>query len=195
MPRPGVTPAFATAMAAKVIRPFLLFDLQFKSEGLYLWTGLYPLSWDGKTWEGSGKLLTVSGMSEDSEVNAKNVTLTLSGVPSTVLGYALTDIQRGLPAQVFLGLFDTDGKTIIANPVLAYAGRIDQPTLSDGGETCTISLNLENPLVDMNRPVDRRYTDADQQMDHPGDLGCGFVNSIQNFVSYFGQIPSSVNSN
>jgi hypothetical protein len=126
-------------------------------------------------------------------VAAKNVTLTLSGVPNDILGYALTDIQRGLSAQIYFGLFDTDGKTIIPNPVLAYSGRVDQPKITDGGDTCTISVNVENPLVDMNRPVDRRYTDADQQRDFPGDLGCSFVNSIQNFVSYFGQIPGNTN--
>jgi hypothetical protein len=193
MPRPGVTPQFAAAVASKVIRPFFLFRLQFKSDYLNLWTGLYPLTWGGITWTPSGTLLSVSGISEDSEVAAKNVTLTLSGVPNDILGYALTDIQRGLSAQIYFGLFDTDGKTIIPNPVLAYSGRVDQPKITDGGDTCTISVNVENPLVDMNRPVDRRYTDADQQRDFPGDLGCSFVNSIQNFVSYFGQIPGNTN--
>lgn len=195
MPRPGMTTAFASALGAKVIRPFLLYRLQFRSDVLNLWTGLYELTWGGITWSPSGALLSVSGISEDAEVDAKNVTLTLSGVPSSILGYALTEIQRGLSAQIYLGLFEADGKTIIPNPVLAYSGRMDQPSLHDGSDsdTCSISINIENPLADMNRPVDRRYTDADQQMDHPGDLGCSFVNSIQHYVSYFGQLPQDTN--
>jgi hypothetical protein len=169
-----------------------MYQLQFKSATLNLWSGLQDLAWGGITWTPSGSLIAVSGLSEDSEVEAKNVTLTLSGVSSEILGYALTDIQRGLRVTLYLGLFDEAG-AIVPDPVIAYRGLIDQPSFSDGGDTCTISLNIENPLRDMNRPVDRRYTDADCQMENPGDLGCSFVNSIQNYVSYFGQLPQDNN--
>jgi hypothetical protein len=193
MPRPGLTSDFVAALQAKVIRPFLLYRLQFRSDLLNLWTGLYELSWGGITWYRSGALMSVTGISEDADLDAKNVTLTLSGIPSSILTDALTEIQRGLAAQIYLGLFEADGKTIVPNPVLAYSGRIDQPNITDSGDTCSISVNVENPLIDKNRPVDRRYTDADQQMDHPGDLGCSFVNAIQHYVSYFGQLPQDTN--
>ena len=43
----------------------------------------------------------------------------------------------------------------------------------------------------MNVAVDRRYTDEDQQMDYPGDLGFQFVNGIQEAQIYWGRSPSS----
>jgi len=194
MPRPGVTSAFAVAVAAKVIRPCFLVRLQFKTDTLNIWTGFYPLTWGGVTFDGVGTLMGISGMSEDSEVNAKNVTISLSGIPSDIISKALTEVQRGLAAQVYFGLFEADGVTLIPDPVLAYIGRMDQPTITDSGDTCTISINIENALVDMNRSVWRRYTDVDQQMDHPDDLGCAFVAGIQEEQIYFGQLPQSVNN-
>jgi hypothetical protein len=194
MPRPGVTPQFALAISAKVIRPCILVSLQFKTEVLNLWTGNYELSWGGRTWNPVGTLMAISGISEDSEVNAKNVTISLSGIPSDLIGLALTEVQRGLSATVYLGLFEANGVTLVPDPVVAYVGRMDQPTINDAGDSCTISINLENALVDMNRSVWRRYTSDDQQLDHPGDLGCAFVASIQNYQAYFGSLPQSQNN-
>jgi hypothetical protein len=194
MPRAGVTVAFATAMAARVIRPCFLVQLQFKTDVLNLWSGTYPVIFGGATFEGAGSLMTISGISEDSTVEAKNVTITVSGIPSEIINDALNETQRGLKAQVYLGLFEQDGVTLVPDPVLAYTGRIDQPSITDSGDTCTIAINIENALADMNRPVDRRYTDADQQHDHPGDLGCSFIAAIQNIQIYFGSLPSNVNN-
>jgi hypothetical protein len=194
MPRSGVTSAFAAAAAARIIRPCFFVQLQFKTETLYLWSGLYSTTWNGNAYFGAGPLLTISGISEDSTVEAKNVTISVSGIPSDIIALALGEMQRGLPAQVYFGLFEEDGVTLIANPVLAYVGKMDQPTISDAGETCTIGINVENALVDMNRSVWRRYTDADQQMDYPGDLGCSFVPSIEEIQIYFGRLPQSTNN-
>lgn len=194
MPRPGLTPQFTAAIAAKVIRPCFFIRAQFRTEWLNVWTGLYPITWGGVTYYGAGPLIGIQGISEDTTVEAKGVTLSLSGVPSDLLGDCLNEMVRGLPAQVYLGLFEDDGVTLIPNPVLAYTGRLDQPTLNDAGDSCTISIAVENALVDMNRSVYRRYTDADQQLDHPGDLGCQFVPSIQEITTYFGSLPLSQNN-
>jgi hypothetical protein len=169
-------------------------QLQFKTETLYLWSGLYSTTWNGNVYFGAGPLLSISGISENSTVEAKNVTISVSGIPSDIIGLALGEVQRGLPASVYFGLFEADGVTLIANPVLAYVGKMDQPTITDAGDACTIGINVENALVDMNRSVWRRYTDADQQMDHPGDLGCSFVPSIEEIQIYFGRLPQSTNN-
>jgi hypothetical protein len=194
MPRPGVTSEFAEAIAAKVIRPCFFVRLQFKTAILNLWTGRYPLTWGGVTFDGAGLLLSMKGISEDSEVVAKNVTITISGIPSSVIPLALNEVQRGLSAQVYLGLFRDDKVTLVPDPVIAFIGRMDQPDIKDAGDTCSIAINVENALADMNRSVWRRYTDADQQLDHPGDLGMSFVASIQEIQIYFGQLPQSINN-
>jgi len=194
MPRPGLTPAFIAAISAPVIRPAFFIRAQFKTDWFNTWTGTYDLTWGAITYHGTGSALGITGISEDTTVEAKGVTLSLSGVPSDLLGDCLNEFVRGYPAQVYLGLFEADGVTLVPDPVLAYSGRLDQPTLNDAGDACTISIAIENALVDMNRSVYRRYTDADQQLDHPGDLGCQFVPSIQEVTTYFGSLPLSQNN-
>lgn len=194
MPRAGVTTTFAAAIAAPVIRPFYLIQIEFTNETLYLWTGLGTLTWNGQIYQGAGTLLSIEGVSEDSEVVAKGVTLKLSGANSVIALEAINNIQRGLPVFIYLGLFEADGKTVVPNPVLDYVGRTDQPTIEDAGDSSTITLAIENALADMNRSVWRRYTDADQQLDHPGDLGMQFVPNIQELQVYFGQLPQSRNN-
>ena len=57
-----------------------------------------------------------------------------------------------------------------------------------------ISINCENRLLDMNTPVDRRYTQDDQQIDHPGDMGFQFVNGITEINIYWGKSPTTSNN-
>ena len=77
---------------------------------------------------------------------------------------------------------------------ISWAGRTDQPTIEMDGSTATISINCENRLVEMNVAVDRRLTNEDQQLDHPGDRGLEFVASIQDVQVYWGRSPSSHNN-
>ncbi len=94
--------------------------------------------------------------------------------------------------MVYLGLFA--GGAPIASPITAWAGRMDQPTITVGGETADIKINCENRLIDLNTSVQRRYTNDDQQLVAPGDLGLSFQSGIQEVVIYWGVIPSSKNN-
>jgi len=180
------------AVVAQQLRPALFVEAVFATSTLYVWSGLGSKTWNGHTWEGVGSLLGVTGISEDSSVEAKNVTLSLSGIPAEVLGDVLSELRITQAANVWLACFHADG-TMVADPVLAYAGCIDKPTIDDGADTCTVSIQLENVLVDLNRPVWRRYTDADQKLDHPTDTGFQYVQGIQQITVYWGSVPGAYN--
>jgi hypothetical protein len=80
---------------------------------------------------------------------------------------------------------------LIDGAVVAWAGRTDQPTIPADEKTASISINLESILLDMNVPVPYRYTNQDQQLFYPGDLGMAWVNSIQSIPIYWGQNTNS----
>ena len=193
MPRPDVTPQFLAAIESAQLRPALFVEANFVSGPLYVWSGRGSITWNGQTWVGIGALGSVSTIEEGSTVEAKGITLTLSGIDPTLLTDVLTEFQVGLPVTVWLALFDAT-TSLIPNPVTAFAGRMDQPTLDVDGTTASITINCENRLLDMNTPVDRRYTNEDQQLDHPGDRGFEFVNSIQEVTIFWGRTPSSHNN-
>lgn len=193
MPR-NVTSNYLGALLAAGLRPALFVEMRFANENLYVWSGVGTVNWGDRNWIGVGTLGSISTIEEGCTVEARGITLHLSGIDQTSLGDVLVQIQQGLRAIVYLGLYDDSSPPVlIADPVVSFAGRMDQPTISLDGRIVTISINCENRLVDLNVATDRRLTNEDQQLDHPGDRGLEFVNSIQEQIVYWGVAPNGNN--
>jgi hypothetical protein len=208
MPR-TLTTAMQTALSASVLRCALLVSLQFADNTIYVWSGIGPMTWNGNTYQGVGSLGSISTISEDSTVEAKSVTFELSGIPSSLVSEVLWETRLLYTAQAYFALWDANGN-LIDTPVLSYQGKMDQPTIEDNGQTCTISISTENVLVDLNRACYRRYTNDDQQIDLPEqlkkinsdsdtttiatDTGFRWVAGLQEQITFWGSKPSSINN-
>ena len=177
MTRAATTPVL-DALVAQVVRPVLMFESQFASGWLRLWSGLGDMVWSGQTWTGAGQLLAIGALAETSQIVASGTTVTLSGVPTALVSAAITDARQGLPGRVYLGVMDTAGALIKA-PVLVFAGRLDVPEIIDGAEQCTVSISYESRLIDLQTAREWRWTHASQQALWPDDMGFEFVTSIQ----------------
>jgi hypothetical protein len=205
MPRTITTQMLAALSNPNGVRGAFLVNVTFANETLYTWSGLGPLTWDGNTYTGVGDLGSVSNIPETSTVEAQNVTLMLGGIPATYLGEVINNSQLFNKAQVWLACFDGSG-AVVPDPTLMYQGLTDVPKLSDDGMNFQISISLENVLVDMNRTVERFYTDVDQKsnltpiltrLGLPSttiDTGGQFVVGIQNLTLYWGVNPGSSNN-
>jgi hypothetical protein len=203
MPR-LMSPAMASALSAPVVRLAILASLQFGDNTVYVWTGLGPTTWNSMTFQGVGSLGEISPISEDSNVEAQNVMVSLSGIPSDLMGEILNEVRVLRTANIWLALYDSTG-ALISAPLLSYQGKMDAPEMDDDGKTCTCTISLENVLVDLNRPVYRRFTDADQQMDlaatltrlglpsNTVDTGFTHVPAIQELQEFWGRVPHTVN--
>jgi hypothetical protein len=189
----NLTADMVAALDADWIRPILFVTLNFTSTPVYLWSGAGSIVWSGQTWLGLGPLLSVSSTEETSTVEAKGITITLSGLDTTLLPDTLADFQLGLPVDVYLGVFASNG-TIVSSPISAWAGRTDQPTITIDGATASIAIACESRLLDMNVPAERRYTNEDQQMTWPGDVCFQFVDSLQEMTLFWGGYPLSQNN-
>lgn len=75
-----------------------------------------------------------------------------------------------------------DDAVVIADPFLAFEGRLDVPDIIDDGETCTVTVSYESRLIDLERPRERRITHEDQQIDYPGDRFREYVAGLQDQV-------------
>jgi len=74
--------------------------------------------------------------------------------------------------KFWLAFFDQAGN-IVDSPILCYAGRMDQPTITEGTETSVISIAVENRLADLQRRIERRFTDRDQRLEYPAESWVG----------------------
>lgn len=192
MPR-ALSSGMLAAIQATSLSPAIFVEMHFADGVQRVWSGIGTILFNSVNWLGVGSFGGVSIIEEGTGVEAKGITLSLSGIDQSMLAEALQNLQLGLPVTVYLGMFDGSGN-LISTPTIAWAGRIDQSTIEVGAESATISINCENRLLDMNVPVDRRYTHDDQQIDFPGDLGFFFVASIQEQTIYWGRTPSSSNN-
>lgn len=152
---------------------------------LRLWTGRGDLTWNGFTWSGFGKLLSVSFGEEVSEVRAVNFTLTLSGLAPGIVDLAELTIRSGKIGKLWLAFFDSAG-AVIPDPYPLKRGRFDTDNIRHSGSSCTVSIQYESVLSDLDRPRDRRWTSEDQQIDYPADEGFSQVPGLQDSTFTWG---------
>ena len=188
-----------TALDDDVIYPFFAIELLFDGDNtLRLWTGLGPLTHNSQDWVGTGTLLNISTVEEASEIAVKGATVTLSGIPSSVISLALSQPYQGRVCNLYFGMFtvdrllqqssdyillqtgskillDTD-QTSISN---IFSGYMDQMNILETPSTSTIELVIENRLIDLQRARIARFTSEYQKSIYPTDLGLDFVEDLQ----------------
>lgn len=181
-----LTAGMLSSIAAGTVRPVLFYQGSFSGGTVRLWTGLGSVSWNGQTWLGAGSLLGMSSIQETTEVRAAGLTISLSGMPGSLISLALSQARQGAAGLVYLGFLDSSG-AIIADPTLAFSGRLDVPEIVDSGDTCTITISYESRLIDLERARERRYTQEDQRLDYPDDDGFNQVPGLQDAVILWGR--------
>ncbi len=182
----ALTAGMLAAIATGAVKPIFLFEGEFASGTLNLFTGYGTLSWDSKTWTGDAQMMRVSNISEVSDLQAVNFTVSLNGELPAVVSVALAEVRRGKPGSVWLGLLDSAG-ALIADPFLCFAGRADRPDIVPDPNQAVISVAYESRLIDAARRRERRYTSQDQAIDYPADLGFDLVPSLQDAIFTWGQ--------
>lgn len=171
-----LTPAQSAATASARVQLALLIELDFTPAPMRLWSGVGDFVWNNLVFTGAGTLIGVSEVSETSEVRANGVTLSLSGVPPEVISAALAVEWQGRQARLWVALLN-EGGALISEPNQVLAGRMDALTWQEG-QDATVSLTIENRLIDLERAKVQRYTDAEQQRKFPGDRAFEYVDGL-----------------
>ena len=177
-----LTASTITNINSDTVFPFFAVELKFDgSQTLRMWTGLGTLTLaDTTEWFGAGTLLTISHVDETSEIAARGADITLSAIPSEVLSLALTEPYQGRECNIYFGTFDGgDQTTAPTNFNEIFSGYMDQMNISEGADTSTIELKVENKLIDLERARVARFTSNYQKSKFPTDTGLDFVESLQ----------------
>jgi hypothetical protein len=190
MPR-AMSSAVLAAITSPSFVPAVFFQGTFLSGPVYVWSGLGPIVWNDHTWQGIGSFGGVSAIDEGSTVEARGITVSLSGFDPIFLPAVMGEFALLQGMALYLGVFNAG--ELIVDPLVIFAGRLDQPNVTVTGDKATIAINCESVLLDMDVAVNRRYTADDQQRDWPGDLCFNFVNAIQEVNLYWGDAPTTTN--
>ena len=156
----------------KEIKPFYAVELLFDSGAIRLWTGYANRDIEGNTYVAAGNLLSITNLEEVADMSAKSAEVVLSGISTELVSLALQEPYQGRNARILFGIEGED-------PIEVFGGLMDVMTIQDSGETSTISLTLENRLVELERVRPFRYTDQSHKLRYPNDDFFSFVPALQ----------------
>ena len=167
-----------TALAANHVATVTFAKLEFSSGTLYLHNSIGTYTWGSQNWLGTGDLGNVSAIEEGAGVSPYKITLSLSGIDSTISNAALTEDYYMRGVTLYLGALDANDD-LLADPTEVWAGFMDQLNVSvgaDGGDA--IELIAESELAKFERASNKRYTDSNQQATHSADVFFEFLQDI-----------------
>ncbi len=172
----NLNPTTESATLAANYRELLLVELDFASGTVYAHSGGGNFTWAGHTYLGVGRLGKVSEIEETEALQANAIKIELSGVDPANVSISLNEEYQGRPARVYIAYLD-ENYALLGDPVGPFSGQMDT---MDGelGKLSTLTLTVESRLVDWMRARIRRWTDADQQAEYPGDKGLEYVSQM-----------------
>lgn len=142
-----------------------------------MWTGFtdtsITINGTSQTFTGLGELLGVSNSTETSDLAANGIEIQILADGATIL--ALRDLDyQGKPLTVYLGAVVNGTPT---NPIIYFEGFNDKLTFIQDGESVLVKISAEHKFIRLSQASNRRYSDADQKLDNPGDKGFQYVNA------------------
>lgn len=170
--------ALSSELNADELKPFYAVELLFDSGDLRFWTGYGDITANSETWTGSGTILSFSSTQEVTDLSANGMTLTFSGLESTIIAILLGENYRGRIVRVYLGCLDANNQPV-SDMYQVFAGRMDVMTMQENGSSATISISAENVLIDLDRPRARKLTNEEQLKRFPADSSLSNVAKLQ----------------
>jgi hypothetical protein len=176
-----VPAAILTALAQPEVEPFYAVEIDLDSGPLRLWTGYGDRTIESNTYTGGGTLMTIEGLEEVADLSAKNITLTLSGMPAEVISLALQEPYQRRKVRVLWGVRN------VSDFVEVFSGSLNQMVIEDSAESGTISVTVDSKLVELERASNRRYTSESHKSRYATDTFFDFVAKIQDKQIVFGR--------
>ena len=179
--------AMLLASEAATVAPVYFVKLQFDSADVLFHSALGDITWGGETYTGTGTLGAISGIEENADLVRTPISLSLTGLPNTLLSAFLNEQYQGRLATIYIGYLGLETHTLVDDPVIIYRGMMDVPK-TRRGKTFSISLNIESRFAQWDRPQVRRYTNEDQRSRYSDDTGLQFVEqSTENQITWGGK--------
>ena len=169
---------------------FFAVKAEFDTETLRFWTGDTDITIDSETYSGLGQLLQISDVEDSLEIKSSNLTVSLAGMDSAVLNMALNEECQNRNITVLLG--SLQGGTLVAQGVVTlFKGRMSNMTINDNPSGSTITMEVENRLVDLERPSNIRYTKESQKAIDSTDTCFNRVQNLQDQEIVWGRTTSN----
>ena len=193
-----ITAAVVTRLQESVVRPVLIVRLDIASDPLTAWTGPGVFSpsatgdsaLDSQIFVPVAPITNVTPITEDKGIGGP-VTLAISGhdLDEDLLRQIVRDkrVWRGRNAWLWLGLINTDQKTVLADPFRLKTGVIVNITTNRSGSDSIVNVIIDRDLCNAVAPP-FRYIDHPRF--YPADTFGTFLAKLINKPSGIASVPA-----
>lgn len=169
---------FLAILDDPTIRPVMMVRLALDGALVIAWhTGYGEITYNGTTYAGTGVLIGISDLEEDTDLTPSSMTLTISGITPEIRAIVLGSTLMNRPAIVYLGALD-DAGALVGDPMVWFDGTLRGGAKLVLGAEAAIQLEIVDSLADWERPLNLRLNNATQQSLHPGDRGLEYIESV-----------------
>jgi hypothetical protein len=159
------------ALAAAQVEMFYMLELDFDGGTIYLADLAFDVEWNGNTYQAALGIGTIEPI-EETDTQAKGLTLTMAAVNQASIATALTEEIQGRALRLRLAI--VDGTTLRVDPGV-WAGSMDVMTIEDNGADPVIRVTAENQMIAWQQPSGALFSDPEQKERFPGDRFFEFV--------------------
>ncbi len=192
----NITPSNQTALSNHALQYLYFVELE-TSPAVRVHSGIGPIVWGGKTWDGLGALGSVEGVSESGDVTHQPVKLLLSPLDPQIAAIAGDEDLFNTPATIYMGMFHNG---LVDTPLIVYAGDVvdvsrtmsAQDGENDTGFTHGLVIELDRAWSDWDRPNQKVMSHEAHQERFPGDV---FFQQTSKTVGVSWQFGSTTVSN
>lgn len=176
-----INASLLTALTGDLVEPYYAVELFFDSGTLRLWTGIGDKTINSNTYTGTGSLLNIGPAEESGDLSAKAMSLTLTGLDSSIISLALQEPYQRRQARVYLG------EQSVSEVIQIFSGQMNTMNIDDSADGATIQLVIESKLVELERAANWRYTDENHKSRYSGDTFFSYVQAIQDVQVAWGR--------
>lgn len=172
----GLSSALVTELSTDNIRPVYLVSIELENSTLLYTTNIKDILYNSTNYVTASTLLSVGNVTENTDLGASGMQISLSGMNGTVVNAARDEDYQGKAVDVYLGFVDDNSDLIGAMPF--FSGFTDTINFTQSADNLTAILQAEHKLIRLRKSNKKHYTNEQQVEKFAGDLGLEFVNAI-----------------
>lgn len=177
MPR-NMSEAYRAAVTAPGVRTAYMITLEYPDGTVRLTDYAHDLEDDGFTYIATGELMSISTVTETSDVEISTLLIEISALaPGFIAAFLLYDhINR--PVTLYRAVLDVNSQLI--DKITLFAGMSSDGGIQDAGPggVPLIQLEASSHFGDLDQKAGRYTNDASQKDRFPGDKGFDHVDDL-----------------
>lgn len=138
----------------------------------------------GNTYSAQGSFLGVSDIEESTDVVITKCNIVLSALtPSNLTTFAVPGIINK-SIEISVAFVNPIDNTLIADPIVTFAGKITGYKVTDAKNTATITLEVASQFADFEKVNGRRTNEENFRVEFPNDRGMEFAHETTEGIQW-----------